>query len=74
MARSEVFFRNCGSRVSGLLDLGGKRVRHLARINGSHHIYTLDGRIERLVISIHGEQTLKTGLQLRHSATNKQPI
>ncbi|MBC7979524.1 MAG: type II toxin-antitoxin system HicA family toxin [Armatimonadetes bacterium] len=35
----------------------------LARVNGSHHIYTKDGRIERLVIPIHGSQTLKTGLQ-----------
>ncbi len=36
---------------------------HLARINGSHHIFTMDGRSERLVIPIHGSQTLKTGLQ-----------
>lgn len=35
----------------------------LARISGSHHIFTMDGRIERLVIPIHGKQTLKTGLQ-----------
>lgn len=35
----------------------------LARINGSHHIFTMEGRIERLVISVHGNQTLKTGLQ-----------
>ena len=35
----------------------------LARINGSHHIYVMDGRTERLVIPIHGNQTLKTGLQ-----------
>ncbi len=34
-----------------------------ARINGSHHIYTKAGRIERLVIPIHGNQTLKLGLQ-----------
>jgi predicted RNA binding protein YcfA (HicA-like mRNA interferase family) len=35
----------------------------LARINGSHHVFTMDGRIERLVIPVHGQQTLKTGLQ-----------
>jgi predicted RNA binding protein YcfA (HicA-like mRNA interferase family) len=35
----------------------------LARINGSHHIYTKEGRMERVVIPIHGNQTLKTGLQ-----------
>lgn len=35
----------------------------LARINGSHHIYTKSGRIERVVIPIHGNQSLKTGLQ-----------
>jgi predicted RNA binding protein YcfA (HicA-like mRNA interferase family) len=36
---------------------------HLARIHGSHHIYTMPGRMERLVIPIHGGQDLKTGLQ-----------
>jgi predicted RNA binding protein YcfA (HicA-like mRNA interferase family) len=36
---------------------------HLARINGSHHIYVKEGRMERLVIPIHGSQDLKTGLQ-----------
>ena len=36
---------------------------HLARINGSHHIFTMEGRIERLVIPVHGNQTLKMGLQ-----------
>ncbi len=35
----------------------------LARINGSHHIYVMDGRMERVVIPIHGNQTLKMGLQ-----------
>jgi predicted RNA binding protein YcfA (HicA-like mRNA interferase family) len=31
----------------------------LARINGSHHIYVMEGRMERVVIPIHGNQTLK---------------
>jgi predicted RNA binding protein YcfA (HicA-like mRNA interferase family) len=35
----------------------------LARINGSHHIYTQPGRDERLVIPMHGNKTLKIGLQ-----------
>jgi predicted RNA binding protein YcfA (HicA-like mRNA interferase family) len=35
----------------------------LARIHGSHHIFILEGRIERLVIPIHGGQSLKVGLQ-----------
>lgn len=36
---------------------------NLARINGSHHIYTKEGRLERVVIPIHGSKTLKIGLQ-----------
>ena len=35
----------------------------LARVNGSHHIYTMEGRVERVVIPIHGNKTLKIGLQ-----------
>ncbi len=35
----------------------------LARISGSHHVYIKKGRIERVVIPIHGNRTLKTGLQ-----------
>lgn len=35
----------------------------LARIQGSHHIFTKEGRIERVVIPIHGNQSLKIGLQ-----------
>jgi len=35
----------------------------LARINGSHHVYTMKGRFERVVIPIHGNQSLKIGLQ-----------
>ncbi len=51
--------------VSGrhLAKLAERKGWRLARINGSHHIFTLEGRIERLVIPIHGQQTLKTGLQ-----------
>ena len=35
----------------------------LARIKGSHRIYVQEGRIERLVIPIHGNRSLKQGLQ-----------
>jgi predicted RNA binding protein YcfA (HicA-like mRNA interferase family) len=35
----------------------------LARITGSHHVFTKEGRIERVVIPIHCNQTLKIGLQ-----------
>ena len=51
--------------VSGkaLAKLAEQRGWKLARINGSHHIYTKVGRTERLVIPIHGNQSLKTGLQ-----------
>ncbi|MCP5519643.1 MAG: type II toxin-antitoxin system HicA family toxin [Verrucomicrobiales bacterium] len=35
----------------------------LARISGSHHVYVKAGRIERVVIPVHGNQTLKLGLQ-----------
>ena len=31
----------------------------LSRIAGSHHIDTMAGRVERIVIPIHGSQTVK---------------
>ena len=34
----------------------------LARIQGSHHVFTMAGRRERIVIPIHGNQPLKKGL------------
>ena len=34
----------------------------LARISGSHHIYTMDGRRERIVVPVHGNKPLKIGL------------
>lgn len=37
----------------------------LKRITGSHHIFTKEGQQERIVIPVHGNQPLKTGL-LRH--------
>ena len=35
----------------------------LARICGSHHIYTKPGRIERISVTVHGNKDLKMGLQ-----------
>jgi len=49
-----------GKHLARLAEAKGWR---LARINGSHHIFTMEGRIERLVIPIHGNQSLKIGLQ-----------
>lgn len=37
----------------------------LARINGSHHVYTREGEPLRISIPVHGNQALKIGLQ-RH--------
>ena len=34
----------------------------LARIKGSHHIFVMAGRRERIVIPIHGNHPLKIGL------------
>jgi len=34
----------------------------LARVKGSHHVFTKEGRRERIVIPIHGSQPLKIGL------------
>jgi len=50
--------------VSGkrLARLAEKKGWALARINGSHHIYTMPDRLERLVIPIHGNASLKIGL------------
>ena len=35
----------------------------LARINGSHHIYTKQGSILRISVPVHGNKSLKYGLQ-----------
>jgi predicted RNA binding protein YcfA (HicA-like mRNA interferase family) len=34
----------------------------LVRIQGNHHVFTMAGRRERLVIPIHGNRPLKVGL------------
>jgi predicted RNA binding protein YcfA (HicA-like mRNA interferase family) len=34
----------------------------LKRINGSHHIYTKEGQIDRLSVPVHANKPLKLGL------------
>jgi predicted RNA binding protein YcfA (HicA-like mRNA interferase family) len=51
-------------QVSGLelAQLVKRRGWTLARVHGSHHIFTMPGRRERIVIPIHGNRPLKVGL------------
>jgi len=51
-----------GERFAKLLEKHGWT---LLRVNGSHHIYGKAGQIERILIPVHGNKTLKIGL-LRH--------
>jgi predicted RNA binding protein YcfA (HicA-like mRNA interferase family) len=51
-----------GKRLARLLEQRGWT---LARVSGSHHIYTRSGSEIRITVPIHGNQSLKTGLQ-RH--------
>ena len=39
-----------------------RKVWMLARVHGSHHIFVMSGRRERIVIPIHGNRPLKIGL------------
>jgi predicted RNA binding protein YcfA (HicA-like mRNA interferase family) len=48
-----------GKELSKLLEQNGWS---LARIHGSHHIYTKVGRKERISVPIHGNENLKIGL------------
>ena len=34
----------------------------LARVKGSHHIFVMPGRRERIVVPVHGNRPLKIGL------------
>jgi predicted RNA binding protein YcfA (HicA-like mRNA interferase family) len=51
-------------QVSGkeLVGIVKKKGWTLARIKGSHHILTMPGRRERLVIPVHQNRPLKLGL------------
>ena len=51
-----------GKRIARLLE---QRGWSLQRITGSHHIYTKPGFEVRITVPIHGNKTLKAGLQ-RH--------
>lgn len=51
-----------GKRLCRLLELHGW---NLARIRGSHHIYTKQGTDIRISVPVHRNATLKRGLQ-RH--------
>lgn len=35
---------------------------NLSRVSGSHHIYTKDGEDAKIVVPVHGNKSLKTGL------------
>ncbi len=48
-----------GKELAKLLERNGWI---LSRINGSHHIYVKENRIERISIPIHGNKELKIGL------------
>jgi predicted RNA binding protein YcfA (HicA-like mRNA interferase family) len=54
-------------QVSGkeFIRLIQERGWRLKRINGSHHIFTKEGRPERIVVPVHGHRPLKIGL-LKH--------
>jgi predicted RNA binding protein YcfA (HicA-like mRNA interferase family) len=49
-----------GKRFCRLLE---EKNWELMRINGSHHIYSKIGLIERISVPAHGNTTLKIGLQ-----------
>ena len=49
-----------GKRLCRLLESRGWQLR---RINGSHHIYSRVGTPARISVPVHGDRTLKRGLQ-----------
>ena len=49
-----------GKRLCRLLESRGWQLR---RINGSHHIYSRVGTPVRISVPVHGDRTLKRGLQ-----------
>jgi predicted RNA binding protein YcfA (HicA-like mRNA interferase family) len=51
-----------GKQLAAMLERRGWR---LLRSKGSHHIYGMPGRVERISVPLHGNQPLKVGL-LRH--------
>lgn len=51
-----------GKRFAKILEKHGWE---LARVSGSHHVYTKEGNPARISVPVHGNEDLKTGL-LRH--------
>jgi predicted RNA binding protein YcfA (HicA-like mRNA interferase family) len=49
-----------GKKMSALIT---KKGWTLARITGSHHIFTKSGNNLRITVPVHGNQDLKVGLQ-----------
>jgi len=52
-----------GKRLCQLLEAKGWELK---RINGSHHIYVKAGSIVRISVPVHGNKSLKIGLQKHH--------
>ncbi len=48
-----------GKRLCKILEDNGWT---LARIKGSHHVYTKEGEEARIVVPVHGNKEIKTGL------------
>jgi predicted RNA binding protein YcfA (HicA-like mRNA interferase family) len=49
-----------GKNFARLLE---KRGWHLVRVKGSHHVYMKAGHAARISVPIHGNESLKIGLQ-----------
>jgi len=52
-----------GKRLCQLLEAKGWELK---RINASHNIYAKAGRIVRISVPVHGNKSLKIGLQKHH--------
>ena len=52
-----------GKRLCQLLEEKGWELK---RINGSHHIFAKAGSIVRVSVPVHGNKSLKIGLQKHH--------
>lgn len=48
-----------GKKLCKILEEDGWR---LIRIKGSHHVYTKEGEEARIVVPVHGNKEIKTGL------------
>jgi predicted RNA binding protein YcfA (HicA-like mRNA interferase family) len=51
-----------GKRLCAVLESRGWELK---RVTGSHHIYAKEGSVVRLSVPVHGNESLKIGLQ-RH--------